>query len=521
MNKMEIEQIILQYTESIFGYCIKRLNDIQDAQDLSQEILVECIRFLSNREDILNYDAYIWKTAHNRYARRFYSNKITCISLQDSGLDMCLPDYSDFERLENQDTINEVFRAVAGIAKSHREVLVDYYVKELSYSEIAEKREISINTVKTRLFYGKQKLKERFDKVMSENQKVYERINWHIMCNGHMDPNKYLDKQVSRAICLAAYDKPLSIEKISDITGMPCMYIEDEINSLIYGEAIEKIGSKYQTNFIIHTKTMMDKTLLSLKDKADEISYKLFNKLKQYEEKIRNVGFYGCHFTMEHLLWIFIPLTIRAAVYNTRQIVPQIHYEVFPPRKDGGCGYFVIQESENERVETNSGCNCYRNGNKWDKLYNYFWWGKHFNSNINNILPRAVNMNFSNGIFDFSILPEEDLALLIKYNLVYRNNENKDCWSIPVFTEKQYKELENILNKIAEEFVLIIAEAAEKIYRIYENLIPKRLYSQISGVMGGEVHRIIGLIIENYISNGYLKEPNEEFFTKQVLMIVT
>lgn len=208
VDKRESKEIVVQFAEPIFGYCMKRLQSIQDAQDLSQEILMESFRCLSKNRDIQDISAYIWKIAHNCYAKKFMNEKATYISLQDSGLDMVVPDFSDFDRLENKQVKQAVFKAVVGIAKSHRDILVDYYVKELAYSEIAEKRSIPVNTVKSRLFYGKQKLRERFDKVMKENSRVYDRINWFLMCNGYMDPNKYLDKQICRAICKAAYDKP-------------------------------------------------------------------------------------------------------------------------------------------------------------------------------------------------------------------------------------------------------------------------------------------------------------------------
>ena len=57
--------------------------------------------------------------------------------------------------------------------------------------------------------------------------KVYQRINWNTgTCNGNMDSDAYLHTQISRAICLAAYEKPLTVEEISISTGIPTMYVE-------------------------------------------------------------------------------------------------------------------------------------------------------------------------------------------------------------------------------------------------------------------------------------------------------
>ena len=66
-----------------------------------------------------------------------------------------------------------------------------------------------------------------------------------------MNPNKYLGRQTARAICEAAYEKPLTVEEISIKTGLPAMYIEDELPRLIDGDAVVKDGNKYAANFIV------------------------------------------------------------------------------------------------------------------------------------------------------------------------------------------------------------------------------------------------------------------------------
>lgn len=55
--------------------------------------------------------------------------------------------------------------------------------------------------------------------------KIYQRINWNTtVCNGNMDSDAYLHTQIARAICLAAYETPLTVEEISIRTGsQPCI----------------------------------------------------------------------------------------------------------------------------------------------------------------------------------------------------------------------------------------------------------------------------------------------------------
>ncbi|MCL2212415.1 MAG: RNA polymerase sigma factor [Oscillospiraceae bacterium] len=156
-----IEQIVAEYADKIFGFCVSRLNNIDDARDLSQEILLEIVKSLP-KSNAQNISAWIWKIARNRYARRF-NNKVVSISLDDAGImdTLALADDTEFFKEideDNSDELNAAFSAIHSLAQLHRDILVDYYVNELSYSEIANKHKLSVNTVKTRLFYGKQKL---------------------------------------------------------------------------------------------------------------------------------------------------------------------------------------------------------------------------------------------------------------------------------------------------------------------------------------------------------------------------
>ena len=63
-----MEEVILRYVEPIYRFCCKRLSSPVDAEDLSQEILL-CILQGMRHAKINNMDGYVWKIAHNRYAR--------------------------------------------------------------------------------------------------------------------------------------------------------------------------------------------------------------------------------------------------------------------------------------------------------------------------------------------------------------------------------------------------------------------------------------------------------------------
>ena len=74
MDKNYAEKVITEYLKPIFGFSLKRCRDTQDAEDLSQEIVLRAYRALCIRDDIENTSKFIWTIAHNTLAN-YYRDK--------------------------------------------------------------------------------------------------------------------------------------------------------------------------------------------------------------------------------------------------------------------------------------------------------------------------------------------------------------------------------------------------------------------------------------------------------------
>ena len=74
MNKMMndkeklIEQLIAQM-DKVFFYCVKRCNSRIDAEDLSQDILLDIMININKGIKIENFDYYIWQICKNHYSK--------------------------------------------------------------------------------------------------------------------------------------------------------------------------------------------------------------------------------------------------------------------------------------------------------------------------------------------------------------------------------------------------------------------------------------------------------------------
>ena len=342
------ENKIIPYIEPIFRFCYKRLSNRYDAEDLASEIICHILEGM-NKYQIESLDAWVWRIAHNRYAR-FIDNRNKnqiVLSCEDELFDIA--DYSNVDEDNTQEQYETVFRYLHTLSSEYKNIFVDYYIGKLSLRSLAEKYSLPETTIKWRLNVGRQKIRDRIGE--DKMDKVYQRINWNTgTCNGNMDSDAYLHTQISRAICLAAYEKPLTVEEISISTGIPTMYIEDELPRLEYGDAICKVGNKYVTNFIIfrlkdrkQTEDVSALVVSMLADKFEVI-------LREAENKISALDFYGNDFGIGRLGYIVVPYLLRHKISDVKNNRLKLENGPYPPRKDGGYGWFIVERSMNRKT---------------------------------------------------------------------------------------------------------------------------------------------------------------------------
>ena len=510
-NKGDIEE----YVEPIFRYCLKRLSDRREAEDLAQEILVNVLKGIEKYE-IKNLQAWVWRIAHNRYAR--------FIDQKNNGLEICYGQDYIFNTAAPNDPVNEktireeekqaVFKSLHSLSQMYRKIMVDYYVQENSVKEIAKKYDLPPTTVKWRLHSGREKVKERMGKMKSE-KKIHDRINWNTtLGHGTVDTNKYLGTQLARAICLAAYEKPLTVEEISIKTGLPAMYIEDELPRLIQGEAVIRKGKKYLTNFIILQREDNKKMIAELKSYIPDITDKLNVYFKEKSKDIAEVGFYGSNFSKKKLGHILVPLILRRVIKEIQEDNKKLQFGPYPPRRDGSFGWFVVQETEGQEEklpEIYSGCNFVIAPERLERgIFKYLWVTKHFENELYQCLKwmyyEDIMAKIKEGKIDTKMFAEEELAKLLKYNLIQKN-KNSYSLSFPVFTRKQYKKLKKVMAGLVSEVRGILREPVFKIWEEFHNFVPQHVQGQINQYLSGYTHNIIGLSVLRMVEKGQLASP--------------
>ena len=121
------ENKIIPYIEPIFRFCCKRLSNRYDAEDLASEIVCHILEGM-NKYQIESLDAWVWRIAHNRYARFIDARNKNQIVLSCENELFDIADYSDIDEDNTQEQYEMVFRYLHTLSSEYRNIFVDYYI---------------------------------------------------------------------------------------------------------------------------------------------------------------------------------------------------------------------------------------------------------------------------------------------------------------------------------------------------------------------------------------------------------
>jgi len=520
---------VVKYIEPVFLFCVKRLNNRQDAEDLASEIMVHILNGVK-KYHIDSLEKWVWRIAHNRYARFINMRNKHDEVQSEYDFTGIRDDYDFVDEMIIVDEYRQVFKQLHTLSCEYRNILVDYYIEGLPVKQIAENYSLTETTVKWRLNIGRKKIKARIGE--NKMDKVYKPLNWNTDTGngGFFSPDKYLQSQVARAICAAAYEKPLTVEEISLKTGLPAMYIEDELPRLIYGEAIKEDGNKYAANFIVLR--LCDKRAMEVNfapfiaSIADHFA-ELFN---EHKDDVSKMDFYGSDLGTKKLGYIGLPAVLREKIVRIKEGLNIIDGP-FPPRLDGGFGWIIVDEKEIDNsspytADFGIAITGTKTGRETDlDLIYYFlnskypFYDVYHTGGVEWIYEKKIIDKSKNGYIPDNALTDDDKVRLLEKNLIVKDGD-KYRINFPIFERTQYDEFKEFFIKADAKLDDMLAELITVIHKGFKAFVPKRLDSQINQWVTIYVSKIIAFVEEELINRGVLEKPdNEKLFTNGIFCV--
>ena len=249
-----IREYCREFMEKVFYFCLKKTRSTDEAEDLCSDISLAVISALKKDVEIRHFAAWVWQIAKNRYrvwALKKHRSSELYVRTED---DVEVPD--DTMGVEEgvilEEDLRLLRRELAFISCDYREIVVRFYIEDLSVKDIAAALSLPEGTVKTRLYRARNILKEGMNMAREFGPKSYNPEKVDFSVSGPQPsglPWSQVQRRVQRNILLEAANNPSTIEELSIALGIAVPYMEDEVRTLVWATLLKKVGDKYVTNF--------------------------------------------------------------------------------------------------------------------------------------------------------------------------------------------------------------------------------------------------------------------------------
>ncbi len=153
--------IIQNYQSSVFNVCYRILGNRQEAEDLTQEAFMRAYNQIASFDLDRPFGPWMRTVAANlcyNHLKRARLNRVPLEDERDTIMDD--PKYGPERVLEINQEHKALYRAIWTLPDIQRMALELRHFQGLSYQEMAEALKLPLNTVRSHLYRGRQKLAE-------------------------------------------------------------------------------------------------------------------------------------------------------------------------------------------------------------------------------------------------------------------------------------------------------------------------------------------------------------------------
>jgi len=151
------DALIERWHQPVWQYVRRLVEDDEAAADTSQDVWLRVVRALPGLRDPSRLRAWLFGIARravmDRLRRRYAEPELTSLDAVDgTETDDDLPEVTD-------EDLGRMHDALARLPLTERDVLVLFYLQELTVSQLADVLDVPVGTVKSRLFRARQLLR--------------------------------------------------------------------------------------------------------------------------------------------------------------------------------------------------------------------------------------------------------------------------------------------------------------------------------------------------------------------------
>ncbi len=159
MSSIEFNYMLTNMEKHLEYFARRLTNNEDDAKDLLQETFLKALVFQNKFTESTNFKAWLFTIMKNIFINNYRRNvrAKTIIDTTDNLYHINNSYNSTSITPESNISEQEIRTEISDLEDDHR-IPFEMHTKGFKYKEIAEKLDISIGTVKSRIFFGRKKL---------------------------------------------------------------------------------------------------------------------------------------------------------------------------------------------------------------------------------------------------------------------------------------------------------------------------------------------------------------------------
>lgn len=308
---------IAEMSRAVYAWCAARTATVTDAEDLSQEVLLEMLRAAPDLRDERAFYGFMWSVARHAYSSWVRSRRGRGGNLPSEAADELADPADPFAAVEASDDLRLLRRELMLLTRQCREAAVCYYVRGMRVAEVARALNVSVSMVKYLLFKARNTIREGMEMERNYGEQSYHprRLDLRYWSHGPNHCYGMAGTLLRQNILLACYNDALTAEQISLAVGVGLPYMEEDLAKLHEVDLLARDGAgRYRTNIVIFTGDYNREAAALIAPLAQDIAGAVKDCVNSVTESVRALGFTGCGMNAAALRWQLAALLLHRAV---------------------------------------------------------------------------------------------------------------------------------------------------------------------------------------------------------------
>ena len=169
-NPRAFDTLVRKYQPVVYAQARLLVQNPQDAEDLTQEVFIKAYQNLPQLRDPSRFAGWLSQIVRNVCVTWIYQQKKmskSCQRDEDPILNLSSTEATPEQFLIKKELDQTILKAIDSLPATDAAVVHDFYIDDLSYDEISEKRELSHRAIASRLHRTKQRIAEKVKRSLS------------------------------------------------------------------------------------------------------------------------------------------------------------------------------------------------------------------------------------------------------------------------------------------------------------------------------------------------------------------